>query len=161
MVIFFETTAGSCGTCRKSPSTSCRVCLPGGRVSVVSVCPLPKWTLFSFAAKRLRQVRRQFAVDEQVVVAGAVELDPGGRHAHALEPEHDGNRALDLGAVLGRDDVDLGAGGRRLARAMASGGRQRGGAGRGDVHGGSWILVWRKVVNAPRGWLRSRSSARV
>ena len=42
MVIFFEITAGSCGMCSKSPNTSCSVCLPGGRVSVVSVWPLPK-----------------------------------------------------------------------------------------------------------------------
>src|SRR5262245_55942720 len=41
IVIFFETTAGSCGMCPKSPSNSCSVCLPGFNSSVVSVWPLP------------------------------------------------------------------------------------------------------------------------
>lgn len=41
-VIFSEITGGSSGTWFLSPTSSCRVCLPGGRVTSVSVWPLPK-----------------------------------------------------------------------------------------------------------------------
>ena len=50
MVIFLEITGGSCGMCAKSANTNCRVCSPGGKSSVVSVCPPPKWISVSEAA---------------------------------------------------------------------------------------------------------------
>src|SRR5262245_47002509 len=42
IVIFLDMTAGLWGTWFWSPSTSCSVCLPGGRSMEASVCPLPK-----------------------------------------------------------------------------------------------------------------------
>jgi hypothetical protein len=63
---------------------------------------------------RLALGRQFLDVDQQVVMAGAGELDARGRDAHALEAELDDEGAADFGSVGGTDNVGLpGAGGRK------------------------------------------------
>lgn len=38
-----DTIGGANGICDQSPRTSCKVCWPGGSVTIASVCPPPKW----------------------------------------------------------------------------------------------------------------------
>ena len=45
--------------------------------------------------QRHAHVLGQVGVDQQVVVAGVLDLDAGGRDAHAREAEHHGDRPLD------------------------------------------------------------------
>jgi hypothetical protein len=37
-----DMTGGTWGTCDQSPNTNCSVCVPGGSVTIASVCPPPK-----------------------------------------------------------------------------------------------------------------------
>ena len=120
MEIFFESTAGSCGVCTESASSSCSVCRLGLALAEMQVVLV--------GGQRLGEIRRRIRVDDEMVMARVVGLDAGGRDAHALEAEDDGDRAFDLRAILGRDDVDLRADGRGFARIRDAGqGQQRGG----------------------------------
>ena len=70
------------------------MCLPGGSVRVVSVCPLPKWTTLSLAGSGAVEIQvAEVAVDEQMMVAGVVELYSRRRHTHAFQPESHDDRA--------------------------------------------------------------------
>ena len=60
---------------------------------------------------RLTGRRQIFHVDQQVVVTGFLLVDASRGHAHALETKQHGDVLTDCGAVLRRDDVDLGAAG--------------------------------------------------
>ena len=61
--------------------------------------------------QRRAEVRGRIGVDEQVMVAGVLELHARRGDAHALEAELHQHRGVHSGAVLRADDVDLGAGG--------------------------------------------------
>ena len=58
------------------------------------------------------EIRELFRVDQQVVVAGVFLVDPGRSHAHAFQAKADHEFFAHSFAVLGRDDVRLGAFGR-------------------------------------------------
>jgi hypothetical protein len=130
IVIFFEATSGVNGVCVKSANSNCSVCLPGGKSSVASVWPLPKWRMLSVAGSGcVRSAGRPVSISRWWCPVLS-NLTAGRRDAHALEAEHHGDRAFDPGAVGRLDDVDLGAGGRwRLIGQTAA--SQRRGAGQG------------------------------
>src|SRR5438067_1913831 len=89
----------------------------------------------------LLEIRGGVGVDEQVVMPGVLELDPRGRDTHPLEAELHPYRALHRGAVLGRDDVGLGArrggGTRQSGGARRRGRRLSGGERGGENQGGN------------------------
>ena len=76
--------------------------------------PLLQWLVLPLLLLWL--VRRQLRdVDEQVMMARVGRGHAGGRDTHAAEPETDRDRRGYLGAVRGRDEIDLGTGGRGRA----------------------------------------------
>ncbi len=71
---------------------------------------------------RDRQVeRRRVGVDQQVMVAGVLHRDAGGRDAHAAQAEAHGHGARDRLAIVRRDDVELDVLRRGTARQVGSG----------------------------------------
>ncbi len=80
------------------------------RRCVASVWPLPKcWMLSVVGSGRPRSLR-QVGIDQQVMMAGVVELHASRRDAHAGKAEHHGDRALHRRAIGGAHDVQLRAG---------------------------------------------------
>jgi hypothetical protein len=71
--------------------------------------------------------RRLVPIDQEMVMAGRFLGSARRRHAHALQAEADHHGTADALAVLGGDEVDRSARGRRRAR-------QLGRSDRGDQH---------------------------
>ena len=112
MVIFFEITAGLVRRMQRVRQQQLQRVFAGRQRQRGFGLALAEVDVVSIGGQRQRKIGGRIGVEDQVMVPGVVELDAGGRDAHALQAEHHGDRSLDLRAVLRRNDVDLGAGGR-------------------------------------------------
>src|SRR6202030_763935 len=104
--------------------------------------------------QRCGRIGGRVGVDEQVVMAGVFELHSRRRDTHALQTELHPYRAVDRGAILGTDDVDLRARGRGGALRSDRGGLGAGERG-GEHQGGNDQCTHGQLLTSGQQWFHS------